>query len=58
MEKLRKPIYTEKNSLIILTNLHLSRRFRTKLHHSDRIPTDAVIVQIKRYLLHENIKNL
>ena len=52
------PTSTEKNSLIILTILQLSRRFRTKLHLSDRIPTQAVIVTVKHYLLYENSKNL
>ena len=47
-------LYTEKNSPIILTNLHILRRFRTKLHRSDRVQTDAVIVSVKRYLLHKN----
>ena len=43
---------------IILKNVHLLRRFRTKLHRSDRIPTYAVIVPVERYLLHENSKSL
>ena len=50
--------FTEKNSLIILTNLQLSRRFRTKSHRSDSIPTDAVIMTVKHCLLHGNSKNL
>ena len=29
-----------------------------KSYCSDLIPTDAVIVPVKRYLLHENSKNL
>ena len=49
---------TEKNNLIILTNLHLLRGFWTIFHRSDRVPTDAVFVPVKRYLLHENNKIL
>ena len=48
--------YTEKNSPKMLTNLHLLRQFRSKRHRSDKIPTDAAIVPVKHYLLHEDSK--
>ena len=49
LEAISQHEYLEKNSAILLTNLHLLRRFRSKLHPCDGVTTDALIVPVKRY---------
>ena len=51
-------ITLDKNRSILLTNLHLLGRYRLSSHPSDGITTDALIVLVKCYLLHERNENL